>query len=167
MGLILAGIDPGLQGAAVALYPDGTSAVLRMPVHTCGKRINGTVLMAWLLAHDVDAVVVERIGARAHRNGAGKVVRNAGSEFRFAIGVGVIHGVLEGLALPYRTVQPQTWKAKVLGRDAASGKQGAIEYVQNALPHVNLVPDKCRVPQDGIADAACLAVYGQTFINWR
>lgn len=163
----MAGVDPGIKGAVVVLTPNASPATLRMPLLSDGKRIDAGAVAAWLLAQDVDAVVVEKIGARAHRNAAGKTIRNAGAEFRFAMGVGKLLGALEASALPYREVQPQTWKAKVLGRGAASGKQGAIEYVQVHLPQVDLCPGLCRTPQDGIADAACLAVYGQTFINWR
>lgn len=160
----IAGVDPGLKGAAVVLRRDGTAAVLRMPVKPDGKSIDGDALAAWLFAQEVDAAVVEKIGARAHQAN-GKTIRNAGSEFRFAIGVGVIHGCLEALGVPYRLVQPITWKAKIL-RGLGTDKDAAIKYTQQFLPQVDMTPGKCRVPQDGIADAACLAVYGQKLVKW-
>lgn len=160
----ICGIDPGLSGAAVVLRPDGTASVLRMPVKKDGKSIDGAALSAWLLVQDIDQAVVEKIAARGHRDQNGKAIRNAGNEFRFAIGVGVIHGCLETLGIPYKTVQPMVWKSKVLGQ-LGTGKDAAITYAQRHLPQVELIPGKCRTPQDGIADAACMAQWGKTYIT--
>lgn len=152
------GIDPGLKGAAVLLAPD-EAAVLRMPVAPDGKSIDGASLTGWLLVQEPDLVIVEKLGARNMFGAGGKAIRKAGNEFRFATGYGVIQGVLQSLALPYKLVQPMVWKARVLtGTDM--GKDAAIAYVQRCYPDIDLTPDRCRTPQDGIADATCLAEYG-------
>lgn len=162
----LCGIDPGKTGALVLLRPNGTSVVLRMPVKPDGKSIDGKAISAWLLEHEVTHAVVEKIGARGHRDAQGKSIRNAGNEFRFAIGVGVIHGCLDSMNVQYKTIQPMTWKTKVLGRRGLD-KKAAIAFAQEKWPGVNLKPGQCRTPQDGIADAVCLADYGLNYTNWR
>lgn len=160
----ICGIDPGKQGAAVVLRCDGTHAALRMPIKKDGKSIDGEALSAWLVAQEVEYAVVEKIGARSHRNSAGKATRNAGNEFRFAIGVGVIHGCLDALGIPYRLVQPMMWKSRVL-RELGTDKDAAIRYAQGMWPQVDLQPGRCTTPQDGIADAICLADYGINHIH--
>lgn len=156
----IAGCDPGLKGAFVLLAGDETPVVLPMPVTDNGKEIDGTAIAAWLMMNEVDMVVLERVGARNTFNSQGKAIRKTGNEFRFATGYGVIQGVLQACGIRYRRVQPMTWKSKVLG-ELGSGKDAAIYYCQNHLPRVDLIPGRCRTPQDGIADAACLAVYGR------
>lgn len=163
--MIYCGIDPGVKGALVALGPDG-SQVLPMPTRRDGKEVDGVAVAAWLLAHDVERVVIEKVGARNMFNASGKAIRKAGNEFRFATGYGVLQGVIQSLALPHRRVPPMTWKGRVL-RGLGTDKQAAITYVQQALPQVDLMPGRCRTPQDGVADAACLAVYGRDHVRWN
>lgn len=160
------GIDPGKTGALVVLRPDGTSSTLRMPIKEDGKSIDGIKVAAWLIAHEVDFVIVEKIEARGHRNKEGKAIRNAGNEFRFAIGVGVIHGCLDTLKIPYALVRPMIWKPAIL-KGLGLDKEAAIKYVQLTLPHVDLKPGRCTTPQDGIADAACLAVFAGIYAKKR
>lgn len=156
----VAGIDPGLKGALVVLGESKYCATLPMPLQDDRKSIDGEAIAAWLLAEEPDLVVVEKVGARNHLGPGGRVVRKAGNEFRFATGYGVILGVLQAMGLPYRLVTPMVWKAKVLG-GYGTDKEAAIAFVQDNYPQVDLTPRRCRVPQDGIADAACLAVYGR------
>lgn len=65
-------------------------------------------------------------------------------------------------------VEPRTWKAATLGRSAASfgsdEKARAIAYCRSRWPDADrwLVPPGCRVPQDGIADAAAIGAYAWT-----
>lgn len=164
--MIVAGIDPGKQGALVALRPNGQASVLRMPLKEDGVSIDGVAVASWLLVEDVERVAIELIGARSVKDSSGKAIRNSGREFRFAIGVGVLHGVLDTMGLPYRKVLPAKWQAR-LTSSYGSGKSAAIAYCQDRLPQVDLKPGRCRAPQDGIADAACLAVYARDHITWR
>ena len=166
MRLTICGIDPGKTGALVALRQNGIAAVLRMPLKPDGKSIDGRAIARWLVLEEVDVACVELIGARAHTNGAGKAIRNSGNEFRFAIGVGAIHGVLEAMGIPYQKVSPMRWKTAVL-RGLGTDKEAAIKYVQLKMKGVDLTPGKIRKPNDGIADAACIAAYGRDHVNWR
>lgn len=161
----ICGIDPGKQGAFVLIRCDGTSAVLRMPIKPDGKTVDGVAISKWLLEQEVTHAVVEKIGARGHRNQQGKAIRNAGNEFRFAIGIGVIHGCLDSMGIPYKKIMPMTWKPKVL-RELGLDKKAAIKYAQDFWPQVDLQPGRCTTPHDGIADAVCLADYGINHIKW-
>ncbi len=155
----IVGIDPGLKGGLVMLG-DGPPHGIVMPLNEDGRDINGAKVMAWLFVHDPDLVILEKVEARSMTDASGKAIRNAGNEFRFATGYGLIQGVLQACALRYRLVRPQAWKRKVLAGSDWS-KQAAIEHVQHTLPELDLIPGRCRVPQDGLADAACLALWGQ------
>ena len=75
-------------------------------------------------------------------------------------------GMLDTLGIKRVLVTPQNWK-KVVFRDydkddyGINGqKQMAIDHVQYHWPDVELVPGKCRVKQDGIAEAVCICEYG-------
>lgn len=153
------GIDPGVKGGLVVIG-DHHTASRPMPLKKNGKDMDGAAIAGWLFTEEPDLVVVEKLGARNMFAPGGKAVRKAGNEFRFATGYGVIRGVLESMGLKYRLVQPVMWKAAVLaGTDM--DKQAAIDYVQQHYPDIDLIPGRCRTPQDGIADAACMAVWGR------
>lgn len=49
---------------------------------------------------------------------------------------------------------------KVILANTAKDKQAAIDYCTANYPSISLVPQRKRTPQDGIADAICLAAYG-------
>jgi hypothetical protein len=44
---------------------------------------------------------------------------------------------------------------------AGDGKQRAISWARQACPGLDLTPGAMRKPHDGLADAACLALWGQ------
>lgn len=157
----IVGIDPGLKGGLVLLAP-GTYWATPMPTRTGrGDKgvIDGLVIAGWLLAAEPDWVVIERQGARNTFNSSGKAQRRTSAEFRYATGYGKILGVLESMKLKHKTVDPQVWKREILaGTDR--DKDAAVSHVQRELPDLDLTPGRCRVPQDGLADAACIALWG-------
>ncbi len=161
----IVGIDPGLKGGLVLLAPDRCAGRL-MPLRPDGKEVDGAAVMAWLFVAEPDLVVIERLGARAVTDQGGKAIRSSGAEFRFATGYGILLGVLQACAYPHRRVSPQAWKRRVLAGSDWS-KAAAIAHVQRTLPDLDLTPGRCRVPQDGLADAACLALYGRAHLERR
>ena len=40
-------------------------------------------------------------------------------------------------------------------------KTAAVDYCRRVYPSVQLIPERCRVPHTGIADAVCIATYGR------
>ncbi len=152
----IVGIDPGLEGGLVLLGERLLAS--RMP--TREREIDGAAVARWLLFAEPDLVVVERLTARNTFDANGKAIRRTGAEFRFATGYGVLQGVLQAMALDYWLVTPQAWKRRILA-DTDWSKAAAITHIQATLPDLELIPKGCRVPQDGLADAACLALYGR------
>jgi crossover junction endodeoxyribonuclease RuvC len=118
---MIAGIDPGLDGAIFFLDPavPNCGEALDMPVHLLARGgakkreidIQGLVaLLSRPLAH----AFVEQAGAMPGQGVA--------SSFAFGKGFGVVLGVLTARAIPLTIVQPAKWK-RALGVPKA--KDGA------------------------------------------
>lgn len=160
MGVIL-GIDPGFHGglAAFSNEDSGEMTTWVTPTTLVGKArkpVFDEVAMARLLtATDGQFAVIERVHAMPRQG--------VTSMFRFGEGFGLWRGLLVGLGIPYFAVTPQVWKKALFpttGLDHRGQKQAAIDFVHQSYPGVELVPPRCRVAHDGMADAACLAHYG-------
>lgn len=150
--MIVVGIDPGKKGGLVRLT-ETTQEGIMMPL--MGKEIDGHAIAMWLREQRPDIVVVEKVGAM---KGQGVT-----SMFTFGKGAGKIEGVLEALAIPYQLVTPQAWKKKVLA-GTSKDKDAAIAFVSRKYPDLNLIPARCRTPQDGIADACCMAEFAKDLV---
>ncbi|MGB7996548.1 hypothetical protein [Photobacterium halotolerans] len=150
---VVVGIDPGKKGALVRLT-DSTQEAIVMPLKGA-KDIDGFAIAQFLKQHRPDMVVVEKVAARP---GQGVT-----SMFTFGTGYGVVQGVLDSLAIPYRLITPQMWKKAILA-GTTRDKEAAIGYVANRYPDLELTPPRCRVPHDGIADAACMAEFARQLL---
>jgi len=63
--------------------------------------------------------------------------------------------------IPYEVVRPRIWQKVVLcGIEGADTKVKSVLKCQRRLPDLDLTPGKKRKPHDGLADAACMALYG-------
>lgn len=140
------GIDPGLHGG-IAIIRDGNVSARPMPV------IEGDIsgIRIWNMLDRVDLVIMEKVSAMPKQG--------VTSMFHFGVGYGMIQGLITASKIPLRLVTPQAWKKEILA-GTSKDKAAAIEYVTRVFPDVNLIPDGKRKPQDGIADAVCIAEYG-------
>jgi crossover junction endodeoxyribonuclease RuvC len=156
--VIALGIDPGNEGALVALRVEeglaSPHAVLRMPATPkVGPDLHA--VMDWLLTINPDRAVIERAQSMPGQGVA--------STFRYGVGYGGLIGLLVALEIPYETVPPATWHRDLCGarrsegRTAAKGR--ALRVVRERLPGLEVVPPRCRVPDEGIVDAACVALW--------
>lgn len=148
------GIDPGLDGALVVvrngrvvaqcctrdLCPDGYVA----------ERMDALV-SEWCGLHLVDVAVLERVSARP---GEG-----VSSTFKFGFGYGLWRGILAGRVQTVIEPTPQAWQKVVLRDIPGEGKARAVARAAQ-LAGLDLTPGRRRKPHDGLADAACLAIYG-------
>ena len=81
------------------------------------------------------------------------------SMFNFGKNYGELLGTIKCSGFEYYLADPREWK-KVILANTAKDKQAAIDYCTANYPSISLVPQRKRTPQDGIADAICLAAYG-------
>lgn len=141
------GIDPGAKGGIALISERGHIYSLhRMPL--ADGRVDAGGLAQILGEYDYAACcAIERVGAMP---GQGVT-----SMFTFGKGVGIVYGVCAALRLSLIEVAPQTWR-KVLGACAKDGKP-SIAFCATRWPGTSLVPEGCRVPSDGLADALCIA----------
>jgi len=144
------GIDPGHKGALVLLDGSTPLQVERMP-STPKVGLDLAQVRDWLEAWRPDHTVVERAQAMP-----GQGVSSIASYLR---DYGALLGILCALRLPHETVHPSTWHAQLVGKRGGDPKARALEVVRQRLPLLQLVPPRCRVPHDGIVDAACLALW--------
>ena len=149
MSRVVCGIDPGASGAIGVVTVEGRWCCCQdLPVTERltakgGKRreVSGALLAAALRNirqdHDVELVVVERV---ASRPGEGSV-----QSFSFGFGVGVIHGVLATLGLPFSLVTPQAWKkAFGLGKDKEGSRLRALQLFPEAAESLTRKRDEAR-----------------------
>jgi crossover junction endodeoxyribonuclease RuvC len=89
---------------------------------------------------------------------------------RSGLTIGRNHGRLEGLLVgidaPYDLVTPQAWRRamglpKRTDAEKKLRKAEAVEKCRRLLPGLQLIPDGCRVPNDGIADAGLMAEHAR------
>lgn len=160
--MIIAGLDPGKNGALVTLFEDGSTSVLRVPMLREGKReTTRTDYALWestwrrSLAFDApDVFVREQVGAWT-----GQGVK---SVFSFGQSLGFATALIIGHA-PIHDAPPSTWKAKLglTGLDKAA----AIALARELIP--SLAGELKRAKDDGVAEAGLLAYYGKMTISER
>lgn len=137
------GIDPGKSGALCVISEDGTVAVSfdREAYTELLAGVDGTNAVCCL----------EKVGAMP---GQGVT-----SMFSFGENFGFIQGVLEAYHIPYELVRPQKWKKEF---SITADKNTAIDVCKRLLPSLNLKKtERCKKDDDGIAEAALMAVYAK------
>ena len=145
--MTIIGIDPGKKGgfAVLGTHPGAC------PLPYAGDTPDGAWLADRFRALADPVLYMEKVHAAP---GQGVV-----SMFTFGRGYGYILGVACAMGVPVVLVTPQKWKAEVLA-GTAKDKEAAIAWCRRTYPRISLVPPGCRTPQDGMADALCIAHYG-------
>jgi hypothetical protein len=170
--VIYVGIDNGADGGFVALANGLPLLHAVAPVINIGatgkkKRIPDPRGMAELIrsvgaSGQLSFVVLEQ--AQAYPK------EGAVASFNYGRGFGAWEGVLAALGIPHAIIGPREWQRYVLagieGADA-DPKARALLYVQRAIPTLQIVQPRCRVPHTGVVDAACMAVYARMLHEGR
>jgi crossover junction endodeoxyribonuclease RuvC len=156
---VVLGIDPGLDGGLACLTLVGQCIHLGvMPVigkKGEGKReIDGPEIVSWLVrvqdVFDIVGCAIEHVHAMPKQG--------VTSMFNFGYGYGVVRGILTAHHMKTILVPSTTWKKDVL-TGTKRDKCAAISYCQRSFPNTDLIPERCRTPHDGMADALCIAEY--------
>ncbi len=88
------------------------------------------------------------------------------SMFRYGMHYGEILGVLGALGIPFVTVPPKKWQARIIGKfNKGQSKIEAYKKAKQLWPDVDFVEERCRIPHDGIVDAALIAEFGRLYGN--
>jgi crossover junction endodeoxyribonuclease RuvC len=156
---LFVGIDPGLSGA-LAFRSGEEMDVLPIPTLTITKS-KGTrrVIDLTALANIVDdktknatgvSVFIERVSAMPKQGVA--------SMFAFGEAYGAIKGIVAANFLPMTLVTPVTWKAKL---KVSKNKDDARYRASQLMPSFAHFWSRRR--DDGLAEAALIAFYGQNF----
>lgn len=153
------GIDPGLSGAAVSF--DGEEMEL-LPFERLSECIDLTPFRRFLVKKSAESceVFMEKVHAMPKQG--------VSSMFKFGRTFGQLEGVLSGLMIPYHLVTPQTWqKVCHSGISGENAKAKSLEACRRLFPGEDFVMEGCRVPHDGVVDAALIAYYGWNVLRGR
>lgn len=163
------GIDPGMSGAIAVINADTREVldVLDCPTMQLEKtkRDYNTPKMAEILRKyaikNTAFVTIERAQAMP---GQGVT-----STFHTGRGYGVWLGILGALEIPFQTIRPTEWTKKLLKGIPGKGKERSIRFAMSRFPGAELIPERCKKPRDGRADALCLSWYGSllNISEWR
>lgn len=153
------GVDNGLKGAIVGIDASYQAVIdERMPL--TGKKVDPLALWAIICRIPLDAFVVVE---------SAQVMPGQGGRSGYTIGYnhGLIMAMLIARGIAHEIRRPQKWH-KAVGivtpktKDKAARKRAlkaqAIAICQRRLPTLQLIPARCRVPHDGLADAGCMAL---------
>lgn len=151
--MILA-IDPGASGALAFFNPAaGILDIVDMPTvevkrgNKDKREISPAMLATEIARHQVDLVVLERVGAMPGQG--------VSSTYQFGRGVGMVEGVVSALRLPMQYVTPQRWQKDL---NVRGGKDGNRQRAAELFPaYAHLFE---RKKDDGRADAALMAYWG-------
>ena len=150
--MIIAGIDPGMTGAMVILFPDNSTIVCRVPLMKKGKvqPAWSEWWSQWSAEFDIEKIVLEQVASRPNQGAA--------AGFNFGRSYGFVHALAVFNGAPIHFVTPAVWKGK-LGLLKAD-KNASRELARQLMP--SLTKDLARVKDDGVAEAALLAYYGRS-----
>ena len=161
---VVVGIDPGKDGALVAIHFDGkirrvelTKEQFTIPIGKGSRReydaaAMGNCLVELHAVYGIDLVVIEKQQAMP---GQGST-----SMFSIGMGYGLWLGAIATLGIPVQIVHPRTWQKRILRDVPGEGKGRAVLLCKQRHPELDLTPGKKRKPHDGIADAACMSLFG-------
>ena len=157
--MTILGVDPGKDGALVLL--DGkcvvaftrTRDLLGSAKWEAGYRGCTDWLRSQHAATPIRLAVLELF--------AGRPAQGAGSAMTTGVGWGLWIGALAGLGIPVLTPSSASWTRTMFEGVAGEGKERGIGVALAHLPDLELRRGKERKDHDGIADAGCLALWGQ------
>lgn len=154
---MILGIDPGRHGSFVLLGRGACVAQLRTAdiIGTAKWEASHAEVTAALRSlhaeHRIRLAVLERASVRP---GEGR-----GSGLTTGIGWGLLLGAVSALEVPVLMPTAAQWTRALFVGVPGEGKERSVA-VARTIPGLDLTPGRCTKPQDGLADAGCLALWG-------
>lgn len=133
------GIDPGKSGGSVLL---NNEAVLILAHHNPIPTVENNLKIISFL---------EKVHAFPGQG--------LSSTFTFGVEFGRVQGWLAGQGLEFELVTPQTWQKILPG--GVDPKERVRQFCEVQWGLDVFIPSRCRVPHQGMMDAACIAEYGR------
>jgi crossover junction endodeoxyribonuclease RuvC len=155
------GIDPGLSGGYAVIDGEGTFITCgAFPTHVIKKSgKKSTQLDGVSLADELDLykgalhAFIETVSSRPRQQG----------QFQFGVNVGMLHGMLYAMRVPFTGVSPASWKMnfgiKRLESETKAQKKSEARAIASKFYPKHADKFK-RVKDDGVAEATLIALYG-------
>lgn len=155
---IYIGVDNGVTGGLVALSPQSQIiASLRMPTlkARAGKEIDIATVHQWISEIDsrekIQVVIEEPGGSKS-----AMAAKSMSGSFHALRALCVIKG------LRWHRITPAKWqKAMLPGCAAGETKPRALSCARELWPSETFIPAGCRVPDEGLIDAALIGEYAR------
>jgi hypothetical protein len=162
------GIDPGLKGAIVLIEKRHKGFALchvaPMPLTKDESEIAVRSLVALLQKLGPKSVTMERAVACAFSfRGGGR--QSVASGFTCGLNFGRITGALDLIGFPTRLVYPTSWTRHIhKGHEGESKEKSLAAFRKLCTPGSQGLATfpRCRVPHNGVIDAALIAYWGMT-----
>lgn len=157
--MIFLGIDNGISGGLVAISDQSQIiAMLPMPALRARKGNEIDIAAVWSWVADLDSR--EKITVIIEEPGGSKSAQAAAS---MSGSFHALRALCVLKSLRWHRITPQAWQKVMLpGCKAGDTKPRALAAVRQLWPDESfLASDRCRVPHDGLIDAALIAEYGR------
>jgi crossover junction endodeoxyribonuclease RuvC len=144
------GIDPGKKGAITLIDEHGGLQFFPWPKDDDLREIRD-ILIKWKREYIIKGCLLEKVHAMP---GQGVT-----SMFSFGTNFGCWIMALAFADIPYELITPQKWqKAVTYPKDGATPNARALTAVRRLFPKETFILPRCRVPHDGLVDAALMSV---------
>lgn len=150
------GIDPGVHGGYALVDRQGKLLEAgHFPLRLDAKkdRIDGPALARVLAGLVPTAAYIEAVGSRPRQAG----------QFQFGLTTGMIHGILHAQNVPLTAIAPTAWKTALGLRRGEDVTKAQMKSAARALATKCFPASSARfarVKDDGVAEAALLALHG-------
>lgn len=148
---IILGVDPGKKGGLAFLDTSTKKLLFCIPTPKVDDALDIESIADLLDTYKPTKAVIESVHAMPKQG--------VSSMFTFGFVTGIMHGLTRGRKMRVYTPTPQAWKKTILA-GTEKDKDAAIAFCKSVYPDVTLIFGRARTPNDGVADAICLATYG-------
>ncbi len=159
--MIYIGIDNGISGALVALsdHPGPPIGMITMPILRArkGNEIDPEAVINWIddvtgqCLANATVIIEEPVGSKS-----AKAAASMAGSFHALRATMVLNGIR------WHRITPHEWQRAMLPGAKGDTKPRALAKARQLWPSESfLASDRCRVPHDGMIDAALISEYGR------